>query len=289
MSRTSTGAPGACSPSTRAAPGSLSSTRSATWAAVSSSSRCGARMSVSGPSACRGEPRPARAGGCRRGRRSRPRASPARRAGSPSTHLVTPTSVRPRACSSAARRRVAPATASRSMVSLGEPSQPSPLRLVVNGPAGRLRLRAAAGCGRVPRPRSASRSGRRPPAGTRTPGRRAGALARQRARRCASEEEGIRSRGLAAGEGGAATIVRACVYHSVRVSRSRWDEARAVYFADRSIRQAGGAHAGRRSAVHRPRRSPLLRRRRPRRARRRARDAVLRLQRAPPAGQRRGR
>ena len=118
----------------------------------------------------------------------------------------------------------------------GEASHPSPLRLVVSGPAGacgsRPRMRA------VPRPRSASRSGRGPPAG-RGRGAAGAALAR-------SGRDGARQRRrvlevvhFAAGEGGATTIVRACVYHSVRVSRSRWDKAGAVYFADRPFDKQG--------------------------------------------------
>ena len=94
-------------------------------------------------------------------------------------------------CRSAARRRVAPATASRSMVSRGE-------RQAFSTSSGRERSLAAAaarpGRGHLPQPRSASRSGRGPPAGR---GRRAPAAARgERARRCASEKEGIRSRAL---------------------------------------------------------------------------------------------
>ena len=157
VSRIWMGAPGACSPSTRAAPGSLRSTRSATLAAVSSSSHWGARMSVSGPSAC---PASRTSEGRRLSARpAQPASSMVRpTAGSPSTHLVTPQSVSPRACRSAARRRVASATASRSMVSRGRVN-PTPLRL--QGPVPREPAGASPGVARATEGQGGRREGAR--------------------------------------------------------------------------------------------------------------------------------
>ena len=78
----------------------------------------------------------------------------------------------------------------------GEPGE----RQAFSTSSGRERPLGRRGCARpgtraMPRPRSASRSGRRPPAGRGREVRRAAAR-EERARRCASEEEGIRSRAL---------------------------------------------------------------------------------------------
>ena len=159
-------------------------------------------MSVSGASACA-------ASRTSDGRRESARpAQPASSiacptAGSPSTHLVTPTSVRPRARRSAASRSVAWATASRSMVSRG-----SVMRL--HFVWGRCR---------------GSRPGAR---GVATGGGAQGGPARARVRdgvrdgcRCGAGAARRQWRrvlkvvDLAAGEGDTPTIVRTCVYHAV--------------------------------------------------------------------------
>ena len=132
----------------------------------------------------------------------------------------------------------------------GEPGSvnPSPLRLIVNGGLWAATGVRSKGRGRSRRPRcQAGAGGDRlqaedvgPPEAAHSSGR-GGARQRRRVLEVVH---------FAAGEGGATTIVRACVYHSVRVSRSRWDKAGAVYFADRPPDKQG-AYAGRRSAVHR--------------------------------------
>ena len=189
-------------------------------------------MSVSGPSAC---PASRTSEGRRLSARPAQPASSSTRptAGSPSTHLVTPQSVSPRACRSAERRRVAVGDG---VQVYGEPGedQSHSTSSAVDGTAGACRRRPGRGSGLTVGRRAGARvpagRGRRSAAGR--PGRSGRGGARQR-------RGVLEVVDLAAGEGGETTVVRACVYHSVRVSRGRWDKAGAVYFADRSFDKQG--------------------------------------------------